>query len=488
MSIRPQPPRRRRRRSWVAGWAVTSLVATTTSLAWADSLAEQRPPDAAAPASPPLSAAAPANAAASALGLAQAIALALQNSPTPRIARARVTLAQAGLAAARAPAAPTLSSTSSLGGALYRGVINQVQLLGDGQTARYAWVDVGLEARWLLIDFGRTRHRTDGARLELSSAELEARAALLTAARDAALAYYTLAFDQALYAASEDTLAQRERQLATTRALVESGVRSPGDQTRASVALEAAWLDRAVADARVQESAVALTQALGLEPSAALRVAAPRELSVEDTPARAARQAVRADAALAALEQRVRAARARLNAAQAERRPTLEANASGALRYLRGPELRVATVSQDLGVGLTFGVPLLDAARSAAVDVAAGEAAQLDAELFERTSAVRSAATRAALQVGSKRVVLERAERVADGARANLSDVEARYEQGFVGPLEMLDAQNVEAEARVAVIEARRELELAKVRLLHCTAEMLESVPELARPGARPRS
>jgi outer membrane protein TolC len=90
--------------------------------------------------------------------------------------------------------------------------------------------------------------------------------------------------------------------------------------------------------------------------------------------------------------------------------------------------------------------------------------------------------------VGSKRVVLERAERVADGARANLSDVEARYEQGFVGPLEMLDAQNVEAEARVAVIEARRELELAKVRLLHCTAELLESVPELARPGARPRS
>jgi len=85
----------------------------------------------------------------------------------------------------------------------------------------------------------------------------------------------------------------------------------------------------------------------------------------------------------------------------------------------------------------------------------------------------------AAIAVRTARDTVQRAERLAAGAAANLEQAQGRYEAGAAPLLELLDAQTQDTTARLAVIQARMRLGQSHVRLLGATGR-------LARIGASP--
>jgi outer membrane protein TolC len=58
-----------------------------------------------------------------------------------------------------------------------------------------------------------------------------------------------------------------------------------------------------------------------------------------------------------------------------------------------------------------------------------------------------------------------------------LTVVQARYVQGLSDPLELIDAENSDADARVAVVNAELAHALAEVRLIVATGRRIEEAP-----------
>ncbi len=407
------------------------------------------------------------------LTLADAIALARANAPSVRAALARVTVEEARIDVARATTLPVLTASATGEAFLAHGALYVPGVVSTDTSYRYLTADATLSASWVMTDFGRTSRATRAAALTADAASRSARTEELAAATQAALAFHVVVYDDELRAVAEATLAQRERQLSITRALVKAGVRNPIDELRASVALEASKLDVAAADGTSRKDAASLASALALDPATGVNVTPANDVEVDSDPARAGDAAVRESPAVSELARQAEAARARGSAAHAGRYPTLASRASGGVRYTRGPDLGIASPSQQAEAAIVLSVPLFDGSVNAKVRVADAEADVADAELARVTLAVRTEATSAALDVARARAIGEQAERLAAGARANLSQVEARYASGLMTPLELLDAQGVDTTARVAVVRAKRDVALAKTRLLSTTGRLL---------------
>ena len=261
---------------------------------------------------------------------------------------------------------------------------------------------------------------------------------------------------------------------------MENGARPQIDRTRADIVEQAAAIDVANADTRRLTDLAGLAGALALDPSDPIRLVQPAELSVDEDPSHAAQVAGSARPEVIAAMAHVTAAASQVRAARSVYRPSLFV--SGALgtgySYNAAPGT-AATPNAPAQPPITYGGPVASATTTVGLNapifdptIAPGLRQALvsleiaDAMLAQQLIAVRTDAVQAAIQVRAARQALASAARLAETASANLHAAQGRYENGAATLLELVDAQGADASARLGIVRARWQLELAKVRLL----------------------
>ena len=418
------------------------------------------------------------------LSLSEAVTLAKERAPIVHEAFARIASAEASVDHASAFRLPafwvqgmgagfTSNGQVYNGGGLSSGAMTESYLMGQGS----------LNMQWALYDFGHTSSAIDSARAGVRSANLTARASEQAAMAEAAVAFFTLMADDEFLRSTQEVRADRERVLAMTHRLVEVGIRTPVDETRAEVGLDVAKLDVSTAEATRDNDAVNLASALLIDPTSTFRLVAPGEVAVDENVGANGSEALRARYEVAAGAARVEQTRHDLDSARHAYLPVLGAAASGTAQYTKDR----STVDQVTSVTgspteyaqgtLTLTVPVFDPLIRANVRVAEASVGEATANLERLKQNAVTEATRASTQVRSARLVLAQAMHLTTGSTANLTAVEARYSSGMESPLALADAQREDAIARVAVVRARLALEVARVHLLAA----LSRTGELAR-------
>jgi outer membrane protein TolC len=406
------------------------------------------------------------------LTLRDALGIARSNAPTVREARARIAQAEARISQAGVPRRPTLNVVGSANGFVSNGsFVSQGVTVDTGETA--TWGDGTANLSWTFLDF-RTSDAVRAAEHGLDAASADARASEQVAMTQAAVLFYTLLADEDLVAAAQKSVQQRERALATAKALGSAGLRSPTDVFRATVALESAKSDLALAEGAAQEDAVALAGVLLLPVGERLRLVRPPEARVPLDPVGAANAAVANRPELASARARVEQSHAELDAARGARLPTLGLQASGSARYtqITSNGASGSGPSQIGQGGIVLTIPILDPHASANVRAAEAQVAAADAELFRQSMQVRYEAARAAIAARSAVAVLERAKEQAESAAQHLVTIEERYKSGVATPLELLDAQREDAIARTLVVTSRRAVDIASLRVLSAVGKI----------------
>lgn len=410
------------------------------------------------------------------LTLQAAVAYAQSHAPAVGSARAQVLAAQAQQDTAWASWFPTLGASlaTSVGGQANQthysatstscvdptsGCGRQTgSLLSGNANAR-----VG--ANWTLFEFGQRAAAGRAADHLVGAATADADTVRLQAGAVAATAFWQQAAAEELVAAQERIVQSRTRALAVTEERVAVGVAAPIEATRARVSVQTAALDVAAARTTLATARTALAQALGLDPTRQVRIApddgGPRVLP---TPAEAADIAERRRPELRASRQRLVAQEAGIDRARARFLPSLQATLSAAAAAGAFTTPTVNT-SESVTAGLVLDIPLFDL--SLLSNLRAAEASHRAAEVDLRATQldVRAAAVSATVEVDAQEQALAQAQTLAQVAAANLTQAEGRHREGAGTLLELVDAQEQDAQAQINLIRARYQLRLAQQQL-----------------------
>ena len=108
----------------------------------------------------------------------------------------------------------------------------------------------------------------------------------------------------------------------------------------------------------------------------------------------------------------------------------------------------------------------LDASVWRQAKVADASLAEAEATLVSSTLTVRAEAVAAAYAVEQQRAALEQAQQLLTAATVMREAQRERYRAGVASLLELMDAETIEQAARVRRIEASRDYDLARMRLL----------------------
>lgn len=411
------------------------------------------------------------------LSLREALLRASRAAPQVLAAFARADAARAQLRVASAALYPSVSASVSANvGVANGGGVSDASGAGGASASVTATGTAGLNASWLVWDFGRTAASRAAARgnetLAIADGERVQQAAIQTAAS----AFYGALADERVVDAAQLSVRQRTAQRDVAAGLVEVGARPPIERTRADVALSSAELDLRVAESARRSDLATLAAALALDPARPLRVLEPAPLQAPSEPAQAVDAALAARPDLRAERARVGTFEAQLRGARADYLPTISASGSLSARYaLRSGGGGAGSESASATLGLS--VPVFDAALPARVSAAEAQLAAARANLAGLELEVRTAAVQAAISVQNAETILAQAERLAEGTAANLAQAEGRYSAGAAAQLELLDAQTEDANARITVIRLRAQLELSKIALLAAMGRL----PELTR-------
>jgi outer membrane protein TolC len=410
------------------------------------------------------------------LTLREALLRASRSAPQVLAAFANADAARAQLRVASAALYPTVSASVGASVGVANGGAGSTTTAGRSSVSASASATAALNANWLLWDFGRTAASRDIASGNVAIAEAGSASVQQAAVQSAASAFYGVLADESVVAAARTSIEQLTAQRDVAAGFVEIGSQPPIAGVRAEVALASAELELRVAEGAWRSDIATLGAALALDPALPLRVVAPAPLQVSYgveqaiVAALATRPDVRAERA------RVATVEAQLRGARADYLPTLSASGSLGVRYgLASPGGGAASESASASVGLS--VPVFDATIPARVRGAEAQLVAARANLAELELGVRTSAVQAVIAAQSAEIILEQAERVAAGAAANLAQAEGRYAAGAAPQLELLDAQAVDASARITVIRLRAQVELAKIALLAAMGQL----PELTR-------
>ena len=401
------------------------------------------------------------------LTLAKAVTLAAERAPELAAARARAANAEAHTSAARAGHLPTLTAAGTLQGTAVR----DAQPLDRDFVARsvtYTGAGIGAASmRWTLLDLGKTSNAVAAADATARAAAASTGEATAQLLGDAASRYVTLYYRDELRRATEATVAQRERLLVLAKALVKTGLQPPVEELRAGSRVEAARRDLATAEASAQDARAQLAGLLGLPTTFA--VAEPQLPDLDLDARRAAREGEEARDMVKVAREEAAAAESAVGAALARYLPSLTLNADGSYRLAQNDTfpLRGSTLS---GVAsLVVSLPLFDATIPAGTRAASASAAEAHAQLALTIRDARTEAARATLVLRSTRDGVEHAKMAAEAAAAVFAVVQARYAQGLASPIELIDAEASDADARSSRANAQLTYALAIVRVLVAT-------------------
>jgi outer membrane protein len=390
--------------------------------------------------------------------LARALELARANQPDVRVSRGQAMGAHAAADRARAARAPTLD-----GDATYSAGAGNPGAVDDPSQA----VRFGLNAGWLLWDFGVTSASIAGAEASASASDANATKAELDLALSVRTAYFATRANKSLVDVAKADVANQERHLQQIDAFVEVGRRPEIDRYQARTALAQAKVALINAENNYEVARAQLARAMGDPAHSDFEIGDDTLAAVEgedgsDDALYA--QAVRARPDLAALESSRRASQAELDGAHGAYLPSLRAAAGlDATAYQTD-----ADPAWGWSVGLTLTWHILDGgARAAAIHGAEADVMIADARRESLAQDVRVELRQARLAVRSAKAAQAAAAEVATNASKQLELAEGRYAEGVGNAIELGDAQVAMSSASAQVVQADFNLSTARAQLLH---------------------
>jgi len=409
------------------------------------------------------------------LTLTAALQRARERAPELRAAHAQRDAAAATVSVQRSAYVPAISASVSSSGSAVR----DTQPAPDGlfvfeQYSASATLSGSL--RWTLWDFGRTRNNVRAADAVHASASARASVVEAEVASNVATAYVVLFYKEQLHAVIRATVAQREKLVTLARGLVKSGLQPPVEEMRAAARADASRAQLAVAEADRQDARAQLAALLFLDPSQPIELAPPR-LRRLDVDSSAALRTAEALPIVAAVSREREASAAAVDAARARYRPTLSLSLDGFLRGARFDQSDTLVNTERGEAVLVLSVPIVDASIAPGVRRARADAAAADAALEQLRRDAASDITRAAIAVRTSEDALTFATNAADRASAVLQVIQSRYAQGLASPLELIDAENADSDARIQRTQAEFANALARVRLFVATGNPIVEEP-----------
>ncbi|MFO0668399.1 MAG: TolC family protein [Polyangiaceae bacterium] len=409
-------------------------------------------------------------AAADTLSLTQALEMGMQKSPNVRAAKLRTESADAATSAARAGYLPRLEAkvfVQEVGAATdgsARATVNGPEFAT--RSVSYTSTVPGLSGTliWNVWDFGKTSNSVAANERFRDAAAATEKETTLSIASSIASSYLNLFYQERLLDLANATMQSRDKLNAITKGLVKNGIQPPMEEIRAGSRLEAARRDFERAKAGAEDARTQLALALGLEPSADLRVTAPRLPRLSMDTATALREADDKRPQLAAAKATADGRQAAKDQQFAQLLPNLFASVNGTLNpdrpdYSDYVQTRKQFIAQ---VGLSGAFDFGSLAR---LDQASADAAAAEADLEATRRDTKSDATRATISVRATAAQLEHARKAEEGTQAVRAIVEARYIRGLSSPLELVDAEDSDIDARQTRIQTELDHALAIVRL-----------------------
>lgn len=378
----------------------------------------------------------------------------LQNNSDLHKAVARIDEAEAVLTEARASLFPPIDLGAS--SSRTRASTLNAQPLAAGTSPVSNSHRLALSTAFELDLWGRLRRASETARAQLLGSRYARDVTVLTLAGTAAQSYFLLRSLDAQIAVTQQTLAAREESLAVTRSRATGGLASELDVNqaetgRADAALQLRELQRQRALVGHQLAALTATPDLALAPGDIMQLPLPPA----PPPGLPSTLLERRPDVLQA-EQALVAANARIGVARAAQFPTfsLTGNFGGQSEEF-GDVLTAGARIWSIGLGATL--PILDAGRHAA-RTRQTEAVQRQALAdYQRTvvAALREVADALSNAQLTRAAATDQQARL-EAARNALRLSQMRYEAGYSGYLEVLDAQRTANAAEQAVIQHRQ--------------------------------
>ncbi|HEV7386472.1 MAG TPA: TolC family protein, partial [Phenylobacterium sp.] len=410
------------------------------------------------------------------LSLADAIRRALDEGTASRLANARTAEAEARALEARSALQPQLSLGSQLANETLNLATFGFTVPGQPNvTAPFNVIDAHVTVAMNIIDLAAKR-RYQAARAGVRVSEEDRRRTENEVAAAVASLYVSVGRSSARIdeiKANVD-LFQRLRQLAVDQK--NAGVGTRLDTTRADVQLARQQQALLVAINQRDLARLALLRAVGADLGADVAL-------TEDWSQAAAPVPTLADALAAArqgrpelslFEQRLRAAALNIEAARAERLPTLGAQAQGTES---GNRLRDVEWSRTIGA--VVNVPLFTGHRiEARVAEARSQQEQLQLQQKDTERQVEQEVRQALLQWANARSRVELADQGVRLAQDELEQASDRFKAGVAPSIEVDNAQTSLATARDARIDALADEAQARFDLSRATGQIRTLIPE----------
>lgn len=337
-----------------------------------------------------------------------------------------------------------------------------------------ARVASSLSADWVAADGARTNS------IAAADARSEAQAAAVADSEQQAMSNAAKAYVEAVAARElvEDvqlTIERRAGQLTVIRTLVQTGLRPDVDALRAEIDLKSARHALQIANLDADAAAASLASAVGESPTLLVHpdTFADSNLPAARGPKEAAEVALQRRPELRELEGTRAAAESDNLSDRRARWPKVGVAAGGTAEHreiLTGTGIRGGIYAASAALYLRWTVVHPTISYAAGVSTAA--AAEAGKRLASMRMTVENQGVAAAYEVQRAQVTVAQAEeRLEDAIRTR--DVQRnRYRGGLASLLELLDAENLEQNARRQSILALRDERLARIRLLGACGEI----------------
>ncbi len=329
-----------------------------------------------------------------------------------------------------------------------------------------------LTARQVLVDFSRP-HQLEQSRQGEQVALAEVDGVRQDVLLEVRKAWFTAWIDQAVLDIRQETVTNRQARLAQARAFYEGGTKARIDVATAEADLAEARLRALEAETQLQVDWVALNVAMGLACPAPYRLVLDPswETAPDLDPERLVQTAMACRPELRALRARLRGQIAALRAIQADRLPSLSANAS------LGGSGSPTPLDGAWSVGVSLNWNLFDGYLRRYQDGEARATARSLAEQFEqqRITVYQEVASRM-VQVRQASAQITAARTALEAARESYRLAAARYQVGVGSSLELSDAELALSQARTDLATAANTLRTSRAELTRAVG-----VEDLAR-------
>jgi len=397
------------------------------------------------------------------LSLEEAIQKAITAHPARKRAEARLAASKARVRTVAADIMPHVDiegvSKDGPGGAPsfgFRGLANT-------PFNKHTTTDITLSQ--IILDFGRTWHKTASRRFEslAVSFELDDQIALLTL--DVGEAYYQVLLQQKLLQVAEETRREREAVAKQAQTMFEAGLRSRVDADLARARLMEAESDLASARNAVEIAFGELNRAMGVPETQHYRLeehpSAEAEGDLQAPLESQIAKALKSRPAMQAMAYQLKAAKERVAYAKSGHLPTLKAIGSVG-NANPGPLLEGKNHTWAVGVGLT--IPVYTGGQvEGEVEEARQELREMEASQEDLSQAICLQVMRARLQYDTLKEKLRAATEEVKQADDSLKLASERYRLGLGSFPELVQAE-------VAALSARTRLE--RFRYERATAHM----------------